>query len=43
MTPDDDMHGYIAGFRRLIWPALYLLIAVAIAVGFILATTKAAH
>jgi hypothetical protein len=26
----SDPHGYVTGFRRLIWPALFILIAIAV-------------
>jgi hypothetical protein len=42
MLPDDHS-GIIAGFRRMIWPALFVLLAGAIAIGIVLSTTKAAH
>jgi hypothetical protein len=42
--PDlNDVHGYIRFARLLVWPALFALIVVAIAIGIVLSTTKAAH
>lgn len=38
----DDPHGYIAGFKRLIWPVLYVFIAVVILIA-VLWPNEGAH
>lgn len=43
MTEPNDIHGYIRFARALVWPALALLIAVAIAFGIVLAQAGRAH
>lgn len=36
LSPESDIHGYVRFARLLVWPAVALLIAVAIAVGIVL-------
>jgi hypothetical protein len=41
--PEDDIHGYVRLAKLLVWPAIFALIAIVIAVGIILSTARSAH
>ena len=43
MSDLNDIHGYVRLARLLVWPALAIFIAVAIAVGIVLTHPTGAH